>query len=121
MKFSETVASNCRYSEYLSPLLENHEVLAEDSLDDYQGCVNILTRDNDRNYYITEYSYGSCSGCDEWESLSDNEVKEAMQRSQAKLNEDEFDHFLSSLGESHWLHLYKSSQPTVVSGWFATT
>ena len=67
VEYGETVASDCRYGGVLTDYLRNSLIAAEDSESAYQGQATILIIND---YGITElgWSYGSCSGCDDWES-----------------------------------------------------
>jgi len=71
MRWSETVAAQCRWSESVEPVLTRllggeFDVLWEESEVDYQGSATVLVARGDM---LAEYgwSYGSCSGCDGWE------------------------------------------------------
>jgi hypothetical protein len=81
-KFELHVGS-ARYSEILEELLGElgaKEVLLRKYEADYQGFVKVGVLLEDGQVFFYEYSYGSCSGCDEWESrgLDDFQVKSAM-------------------------------------------
>lgn len=72
-----------RYSEILEQVIGELgavKMLREEFEDDYQGYVDIDVSLNDGRIFSYQYSYGSCSGCDEWESLNlnDDEIKEIM-------------------------------------------
>lgn len=72
-----------RYSEVLSDVasaLGGKKVLRLDYESDYQGYVDIDVLLSDGRVFSYMYSYGSCSGCDEWEArdLSDEQIGEAM-------------------------------------------
>ena len=58
----------CRYGEVLEGLIGNYShILAYCGESDYQGSVAVAW-ESEGKFYFYEYSYGSCSGCDDWES-----------------------------------------------------
>jgi hypothetical protein len=74
-----------RYSEHLETLVNSIggvEVLRLNFEADYQGEVDIDVLLADGRVFSYKYWYGSCSGCDEWESrnLSDEEIVEVMKQ-----------------------------------------
>ena len=95
MKLKDSIAAKCRYGEEaLRAFGENSDLIWECSEDDYQGSANILvkTRDFNREVFIHyEWTYGSCSGCDEWESrdLTDFEIIQEMIRDCNQFNSRE--------------------------------
>lgn len=66
MRFSETVASQCRYGSNAQGIWGGWDILWEDSEADYQGHAAILATFKGK-YCFYEWTYGSCSGCDTWE------------------------------------------------------
>ncbi len=76
MNWNDTVASHCRYGDVIGKLFEKGNVIWEHSEDGYQGFANVLIEMPDKTYIHYEWTYGSCSGCDEWESrrLSNNQI-----------------------------------------------
>jgi hypothetical protein len=69
--------SKCRYGGNLLNVLcrkNTKEILRIKYENDYQGFVNIDALLDDGRVFSYNYSYGSCSGCDEWE---DRELKDA--------------------------------------------
>lgn len=74
-KFEESESAQCRWSEYAAELIGGWDVVWEDAEVDYQGHANILACDG-KKFMLIEWSYGSCSGCDGWEDLSDADVRE---------------------------------------------
>lgn len=83
MKWSETVASTCRYGDVAEKIWGDWEILWEDSEADYQGHASFVA-EKDGKYCFYEYYYGSCSGCDGWESDGkSDEVIEAEMRDTA--------------------------------------
>ena len=87
MKWSETIASTCRYGEIAGRIFEKAEIIWEKSESDYQGSANILAFMPDKTFIHYEWTYGSCSGCDEWEArgLTDDQVEEEMRKTMAVL------------------------------------
>ncbi|RJO62630.1 MAG: hypothetical protein C4542_03005 [Dehalococcoidia bacterium] len=81
MKWDETVAFSCRYGSEAATAFPNAEIIWEHSEADYQGFANILGRLSDGRFFHYEWTYGSCSGCDEWESAGygDDEIVKMMQ------------------------------------------
>lgn len=72
-----------RYSDLLEEVLielNAVEVLRKDYEDDYQGHVDVDVLLFDGRVFSYLYYYGSCSGCDEWESegYDDNKIKEII-------------------------------------------
>ena len=79
MKFNETVASKCRYGDNAENIWGDWNVLWEDSEDDWQGHAAFLA-EKDGKYVYYYWSYGSCSGCDNWESegLNTEQIEKEM-------------------------------------------
>ena len=76
---------SCRYGDILFKLLKSlnsKEILSLNYENDYQGYVDIDVLLEDGRVFSYHYSYGSCSGWDEWESLSLNgeEIEEVMMK-----------------------------------------
>ena len=80
MKFNETVAYKCRYGEEAEKIFIDADILAEKSEDDYQGSVFLIAAMPDGKIAYFSYWYGSCSGCDDWESreLTSEEIVQDM-------------------------------------------
>lgn len=75
----DSVAVNCRYGDLLVKAFgPDSELIWECSEENWQGEVNILIRlaDEEDKFVFYSYYYGSCAGCDEWESrqLSDEKI-----------------------------------------------
>jgi hypothetical protein len=87
MKWEETVAFTCRYGDVIGKIFEGGDVIWENSMADYQGYANVLAAMPDGSFIHYEWTYGSCSGCDEWEArgLSDEEIWEEVKRTMAVL------------------------------------
>ncbi|MFN7132244.1 MAG: hypothetical protein ACK4N5_09180, partial [Myxococcales bacterium] len=81
MMFDETVAFRCRYGSAAARVFGHMEVLWEQSEDDYQGSARVLAKDGEK-YVDFGWSYGSCSGCDDWENreLTEEQVAEEMRQ-----------------------------------------
>jgi hypothetical protein len=82
MKISKYV-ENARYSDALETVINDLKPLHLKWLDyesNWQGYVEIDVLLENGQVFSYEYTYGSCSGCDEWESrgLSDYEIQEEM-------------------------------------------
>jgi len=91
MKWEETEADKCRYGEIASRIFGEAEIIWERSEAGYQGSANVLAAMPDGTFVHYEWTYGSCSGCDEWEArgLSDDEVEQEMRSAMAVLKDVE--------------------------------
>ena len=91
MEWSNTTAASCRYGDIAENIFGDAEIIWENSECDYQGWANVLAAMPDGTFIHYEWSYGSCSGCDEWEArdLSDDEVEAEMRRGMAVLKDRE--------------------------------
>jgi len=68
MKWSDTVASRCRWADAAIKNWGAWDIVWEDSESDYQGHAAILAAEPDGEHWeFYEWTYGSCSGCDSWE------------------------------------------------------
>lgn len=79
----EKEVENARYSENLQAVLVKlgaKKLLRKQYESDYQGDVDVDVLLEDGRVYSYYYSYGSCSGCDEWEDrdLNDEQIQEIM-------------------------------------------
>lgn len=84
--------SECRYGEVAGRIFGGAEIIWEDSEASYQGHANVLAKMPDGTFVHYAWTYGSCSGCDEWESrgLDDDQVEAEMRSALGVLqNEDE--------------------------------
>jgi hypothetical protein len=79
MNWNETTTSNCRYADVAETIWEDWNIIWEEAYDGYQGGTEFLA-EKDGQYSYYEWSYGSCSGCDDWEAreLSNDDIKEEM-------------------------------------------
>jgi hypothetical protein len=84
-RFCGSVAAKCRYGDNaVSVFGLDSELIWEHSEDDYQGFANILVRCTDGRFAHYEWTYSSCSVCDEWEAEGhDDEKIEAIMRESA--------------------------------------
>ena len=82
MKWSDTVANDCRYGDVAALVWGDCDIVWEDSEADYQGHASIVARHPDGTFSFYEWQYGSCSGCDYWEGceLSDAEIEAEMRK-----------------------------------------
>jgi len=82
MKWEETEASHCRYSECAEKIFGDANIIWEDSYGGYQGEVNCIGIKPDGTVIMYSYAYGSCSSCDDWEcrSLSQEEIVKEKER-----------------------------------------
>lgn len=78
-RFGETEAAQCRWSEYAEEIFGDWDVIWDNSQADYQGSVEFLAHKDGKFGYLS-YSYGSCSGCDSWEDMEAEKVREEFQR-----------------------------------------
>ena len=70
--FEESIAAGARWGYAAVEVFgADAELIWESSTDDYQGSCNVLLRLTDGRFAHYEWSYGSCSGCDEWEGRED--------------------------------------------------
>ena len=81
----ELNCNDARYSNILESLLRKldaKELLALDYESDYQGFVDCSVLLADNRVFSYYYSYGSCSGCDDWESrdLTEDEIEIEMEK-----------------------------------------
>jgi hypothetical protein len=66
---------------------KGYEFVKSDGVNDWQGWVILLGHNKNTNKYaIIYYGYGSCSGCDSRENLSEEEIVKGFIK-----NMDEFD------------------------------
>lgn len=89
MKWSDTVASRCRYGDVAERIFGKAEILWEHSENYYSGNANIFAKMPDGQFCHYEWTYGSCPGCDDWEnrSLDDDAVEVEMRKSAAWLKD----------------------------------
>jgi hypothetical protein len=90
MKFSESVASHCRYGDVAEEIWKDWNIIWEDSVDDYQGHASFVL-EKDGKYVFYEWWYGSCSGCDGWESqgLTGEQIEKEMRETALWLDSKE--------------------------------
>jgi hypothetical protein len=92
MEYRDSIAARCRYGEHAGAVFgQDAEVIFEASTDDYQGSANVLLRMADGRFAHFEWTYGSCSGCDEWEDrgLSDEQIEQVMRDTAVWFDDEE--------------------------------
>lgn len=81
-------AFDCRYGEEAQTLMQSEgaTVVGQCGAPDYQGDAKVLGRKPDGSYILLEWSWGSCSGCDEWEArdLTSDQIVETMRGTLAR-------------------------------------
>lgn len=76
--WDDTVASKCRWSEYAEELIGGWAILWENSDADWQGCGRVLAFKQGQLRYL-EWYYGSCSGCDAYEDMKEEDIRKEFQ------------------------------------------
>lgn len=81
----EDICHFCRYSDLLHTLLVHlgaKKLLFFEGDNDYQGFLDVDVLLKDGRVFSYKYTYGSCSGCDEWESrcLEEDQIIECMEQ-----------------------------------------
>lgn len=79
ISWKDTIASRCRWGEYAEELIENWDILWEDSESGWEGAACVLAYRMGQFRYISWF-YGSCSGCDIFEDMKEEEIREAFKR-----------------------------------------
>jgi hypothetical protein len=59
-------------------LRAGYAVVDHDGVDDWQGWGALLASDGSGKWAVLSWSYGSCSGCDSYEELSESELEAAF-------------------------------------------
>jgi len=85
---------SARYTDCLDRIihkLNGVKILRLEYDNGYQGFVDVDVLLTDKRVFSYKYTYGSCSGCDEWESrdLSSSEIENEMLK-EATLFSDEY-------------------------------
>lgn len=78
-KFQDCEAYGCRWSELVERMIGDWHVLWEEAEVDYQGGAKVLAY-KDGAFCFVEWTYGSCSGCDPWEDMPEEDAFEEMKR-----------------------------------------
>ena len=88
MRYDETIASKCRYGDVAQRIFGEDEIIWEDSEEGYTGSASLLVKRQDGSFAHYEWSYGSCSGCDDWEmrELTDDQIEAEMRAQTAWLS-----------------------------------
>lgn len=76
--WNDTVAQSCRWSEYAEELIGDWSILWEDSESDYSGAARVLAYKQGQLRYL-EWYYGSCSGCDSYEEMSEKDIRKEFE------------------------------------------
>lgn len=114
MMFSESVAAQCRYGDNAARVFDGAEVIWECSTNDYQGSANVLLRLRDGRFAHYEWTYGSCSGCDEWEGsgYSDDEIDRIMRETAVYFDDrDTLRRYLKLTGEFEHVTVPTATSP----------
>jgi hypothetical protein len=74
MRWEQSTASQCRWSEYAEELFYDWNIIWDNSYADYQGTGEFVAEKDGKFAYVT-WTYGSCSGCDAWEDMPEDEVR----------------------------------------------
>lgn len=80
MKFKDLKIADCRWSEFADANWGDWNFIWEDGEPDYQGSARLLATKDGRFVY-SEWSWGSCSGCDPWEDMKEDEAKAEFDQS----------------------------------------
>lgn len=80
MKLNESTAWQCRWFECVGPEYAECPVLLDLSENDWQGSVCVIFQTPSKGYGFIQYDYGSCSGCDEYECMNEEDVGPAILR-----------------------------------------
>jgi hypothetical protein len=118
MKWDETVASRCRYSEEAETIWGTWEILWEESTADYQGEARFWAHDPvTKKYCYVEWSYGSCSGCDSWEAAGypDEKIREIMRTTEVSVWFDDLEHV------HNWMEMIESTVTWGINELFGLT
>jgi hypothetical protein len=88
MNWEDTEASKCRYGNIAGNIFRDADIIWENSEADWQGSANLLAATTYGTFIHYSWTYGSCSGCDEWEAreLSEQEVEKEMRMAMAELS-----------------------------------
>lgn len=83
-----------RWHETVAEALPDGEVVFSTGTDDYQGSVSIVARLDDGRWLHYSWSYGSCSGCDQWEGEPQERVVADIQAGAAIMDAAHFADYL---------------------------
>jgi hypothetical protein len=111
MNYEQTTAFKCRYGEAAAPLFDGCMVLWEDSEDDYQGHAKVLAKGPADTYRLVAWTYGSCSGCDEWEdrNLAYTDITAEMRKTMAVFTKDSLRAYADGLAKENALYWERES------------
>lgn len=103
MKIKESTAWDCRWFNVVAETkietlqdLGELEVLADFSESDYQGDVRLAFLDRDGRCCYLQYGYGSCSECDSYEDMSEDEIRADIFQSMVVMDKTAFIKFAAS-------------------------
>lgn len=96
---------NGRWSYLVKEALPDGEIVSSVGTCDYQGSVAIVARLDDGRWLHYAWSYGSCSGCDHWENITEGEAKQEIISGAAILDREAFLRYIVSAADSDagWL------------------
>lgn len=91
MKLKDSTAWECRWFDLAVDQDQTDcEVIFDASYADYQGEVHVGFMNNDGQVVVINYSYGSCSGCDPWEDMPEEQAKADLRATIATMSPAEF-------------------------------
>lgn len=104
MRWSETISSECRWSEIAERIFGESEIIWEDSYADYQGSVKLVALTPDSKIVLFQYDYGSCScsGCDGWEDMATADVERDFREQCSEVFTDP-NEFIRFVNQVTWL------------------
>ena len=97
----EHTYQGCRYGDNVHNLFGSWNVIKDKSRQDYPGNVTVLFK-QDGHYAYVDFEYGSCSGCDSWESegLNDKQIEdEIIKNSLFFENKTQLDIYIANGGQ----------------------
>jgi len=94
-----------RWSDEVRAALPDGEILFSRGRIDYQGSVAIIARLDDGRWLQYDWSYGSCSGCDQWEGERETVIADEIRRGAAIMDAHTFQDFLAGIlhRKAEWL------------------
>jgi hypothetical protein len=77
----ESDATGCAWYDEFVKDVKDWELLFDDCHNGYSGWVYIVAKEPENDKYVLiDYHYGSCSGCDEFYDMTDEELLEEKER-----------------------------------------
>lgn len=100
----EKAVEECRYSAILEKVINDlnpEKILRLDYYSDYQGHVDIDVLLKDGRVYSYYYSYGSCTGCDDWEDkgFDENKIYDIMKNATYFSKIEHYEHWRNMCDE----------------------